>query len=97
MKLTTEQIGLFLYKYSILPPLLGFALGIILNEYIDHVWFLVLAMGLIFGVVSVFFVNLRFLLLIPIGLLFASGPILDQDAEIVNFIGTKVDIEGDAL
>jgi DNA internalization-related competence protein ComEC/Rec2 len=94
MKLTTEWTGLFLYKYSILPPLLGFALGTILNEYVSEVWFLILAMGVIFGTLAIFFVNLRFLLLIPIGLLFASNPLLNQDAEIMNFIDTKVDIEG---
>jgi len=94
MKLTTDRIGLFLYKYSILPPLLGFALGIILNEYVEGVWFVVLAMGVIFGIIAIFFVNLRFLLLIPIGFLFASSLILDQGTEIVNFIDIKVSIEG---
>ncbi len=94
MKLTTDRAGFFLYKYSILPPLLGFALGIVLNEYLVQVWMPILVMGAIFGVLAVFFVNLRFLLLIPIGLLFASSATLDQKSGITHFIDTKVAIEG---
>lgn len=94
MKLTTDRIGLFLYKYSILPPLLGFSLGIILNGYVAHVWIPILVMGVIFGIVAVFFVNLRFLLLIPIGFLFAASPTINQETGVTNYIDKKITIEG---
>ena len=96
MKLTTDRMSLFLYKYSILPPLLGFALGIWLYEYIpaNQVWLLILAMGALFGVLAIFFSSLRFLLLIPIGFLFAWGPNIDRGTGIENYLDTKVDIEG---
>ena len=96
MKLTTDRIGLFLYKYSVLPPLLAFALGILLYEYIaqDAVWLPIMAMALVFGALAIFFVNLRFLILIPIGLLFAWGPNGDRGSGIENYLDTKADIEG---
>jgi len=92
MKLTTNRIDLFLSRYKILPPLFGFTLGILLNEYVVNSWYLIAAMGLAFGVVSLYSVNLRFLLLIPVGLLFATNPLLNEDGNIGKFIDTKVDI-----
>ena len=94
MKLTTDRIDFFLYKYSILPPLFGFALGIILNEYIDDVWIPIIFMGIAFGTLAIFFARWRFLIMIPIGLMFASNPLAGQDEGIHQYIGTEVDIEG---
>ena len=94
MKLTAEGLRLFLYKYSILPPLLGFTIGILLSEHISEPLITILVTGLIFGFLAIFFVHFRFLIFIPLGLLFASNPLLNQDTNIEHYINKKIDIEG---
>ncbi len=81
-------------RYKILPPLLGLTVGILLNEYIENVWMVIVIASPVAGIISLFFPRLRFLLFIPIGLLFSAGPFLSSGTDISAFAGRKIDLEG---
>ena len=70
----TKALREFPARYRIIPPLIGLTAGILLNEYIGNTWLMISITAPLFGIISLLRPRLRFLLFIPIGLLFAAGP-----------------------
>jgi hypothetical protein len=83
----------FLSRYKILPPLTGFIIGILLAEYLEFSRILVVILFLVFSVIYLVKPNLVFLIFIPIGILFSSGPNI-QENNISNLTGKVLDLEG---
>jgi competence protein ComEC len=83
----------FLSKYKILPPLTGFIIGILLAEYLEFSPILIVILFLVFSVIYLVKPNLVFLIFIPIGILFSSGPNI-QENNISNLTGKVLDLEG---
>jgi len=84
----------FFARYKIIPPLLGLIAGILSSEYIGNVWLGIILISPIAGVISLLIPQLRFLLFIPIGLLFSAGPFSSPGVSVTSFEGIKVDLEG---
>src|ERR1700758_2284318 len=82
-----------LSKYKVIPPLFGFALGILLTEWVGNEWILIVLLSPIFGALSLFKPNLSVLIFIPIGILFSARPNLPEN-HISHFMGKDLDIEG---
>jgi len=80
-------------KYPTLPPLVGFIVGILISEWCGNQWLIILTITPIIGIASIFLPSLRFLLLIPIGILFSASPNLPGN-HIRNFTGEEIDIVG---
>lgn len=83
----------FLLKYKILAPLFGFISGILIAEWAGNKWILIALLSPIFGVLSLFKPRFRFLIFIPIGILFSARPNLPEN-HISHFTGKEIDIEG---
>jgi len=90
----TTALREFPARYKIIPPLLGLTAGILLNEYIGNPWLLITIAAPLFGLAALLRPQLRFLLFIPIGFLFAAGPFYSREMSITSFEGTKIDLEG---
>ncbi len=90
----TRFLGGFTARYKIIPPLLGLTAGILLNECTGNPWLLIAITAPAAGIVALFLPPLRFLLFIPIGLLFCAGPFNSPGASVTSFSGIKVDLEG---
>ncbi len=84
--------SLFL-KYKILPPLFGFISGILITEWMGNEWLLIVFLSPICGFISLIRPRLRFLIFIPIGILFSTRPEITEN-HILRFMGKEVDIEG---
>ncbi len=84
----------FTARYKIILPLLGLTAGILLNEYIGNPWLVIIITAPAAGILALLAPPLRFLLFIPIGLLFSAGPFSSPGVSITSFSGTKVDLEG---
>ncbi|MBI4229171.1 MAG: ComEC family competence protein, partial [Deltaproteobacteria bacterium] len=82
-----------LLRYPILLPLIGYIVGIFISEYLGYEWILILVISPILGVLSLCFANLRFLLFVPLGVLFSISPNLPED-HVTNFVGKKIDLLG---
>ncbi len=93
-----DRIRRFFYdfslRYRIVLPLLGFSLGILINDRIENVWILIAAISPVIGVLSLYLPNFRFLLFIPLGLLFSGGAFFTSGDSIASFGGIKIDLEG---
>ncbi len=83
----------FLLKYKILAPLFGFISGILIAEWAGNEWILIALLSPTFGVLSLFKPRFRFLIFIPIGILFSARPNLPEN-HISHFTGKELDIEG---
>ncbi|HVY54971.1 MAG TPA: hypothetical protein VHC46_04360, partial [Thermodesulfobacteriota bacterium] len=81
-------------RYKIVPPLLGLTAGIMLNEYMGNPWLLIAISAPLFGLFSLLRPELRFLLFIPIGILFAAGPFSSTGMSVSSYEGIKTDLEG---
>lgn len=90
----TTALREFPARYRIVPPLLGLVAGILLDEYIGHPWLLITITAPLFGVTALLRPSFRFLLFIPIGLLFAAGPFHTQGTSVTSLEGIKTDLEG---
>ena len=84
----------FQARYRIVPPLLGLCAGILLNDYLGSPWLVITITAPIFGIIALLAPPLRFLLFIPIGLLFSAGPYDSPGASVMSFSGSKIDLEG---
>jgi len=94
MKLTQNSIKNLLNNHKIVLIVISFILGILLNEYLDSPWILVAITGLIGGIISLYFRDLRFLLFIPLGLVFSANSLVVSDSSILDYAGEKIDLEG---
>jgi len=94
MKLTQNSIKDLLNNHKIVLIVISFILGILLNEYLDSPWILVAITGLIGGIISLYFRDLRFLLFIPLGLVFSANSLVVSDSSILDHTGEKIDLEG---
>jgi len=94
MKLIRHSINDLLNNHKIVLIAISFILGIYLNEFLNSAWILVATGGLIGGIISLYFRNLRFLLFIPLGLVFSANTQLISDNNVLNFAGEKIDLEG---
>ncbi|MEW6145781.1 MAG: ComEC/Rec2 family competence protein [Thermodesulfobacteriota bacterium] len=65
-----------------------------MNEYIGTPWLVIAITTPLFGIIALLAPALRFLLFIPIGILFSVGPLYSPGAGITSFEGTKIDLEG---
>jgi competence protein ComEC len=83
----------FFHKYKILPPLLGFVIGIIAAERLGNEWLIIISLSPVLGVLSLFKPRLAFLIFIPIGILFSARPNLHEN-HILHFAGKEVAVEG---
>lgn len=81
-------------KYKIVPIVISFITGILINTYSGSPWVLAAGLGIITVIVSIFFRNLSFLLFIPLGLIFSADSQLVTSNNITNYIEQKVDLEG---
>lgn len=84
----------FTARYKIIPPLLGLSAGILLNEYTGNPWLVIAITAPAAGILALLLPPLRFLLFIPIGLLFSAGPFNSPGVSVASFEGIKVDLEG---
>lgn len=93
-----ERIKYFFYdfsvRYKIVLPLIGFASGILINDYIESVWITIAVISPVIGLLSLYLPNFSFLLFLPLGLLFSGGALLTSSGNIAAFSGTKIDLEG---
>ena len=94
MKLTQNSITLLLNNHKIVLIVTSFIIGILLNEYLSYPWILAGITGLFSGITALYFRNLRFLLFIPLGLVFAANTIVVEINSVSNYIGEKIDLEG---
>lgn len=94
MKLTQNSIKNLQNNHKIVLIVISFILGILLNEYLDSPWILVAITGLIGGIISLYFRDLRFLLFIPLGLVFSANSLVVSDSSILDHTGEKIDLEG---
>ena len=83
----------FFAKNRIIPPLIFFIIGILLKDYIEYEWEIILFLAVITGLASLSKHNLKPLLFIPIGLLFVADRPLTEN-HISNFSGKKLNVEG---
>ena len=89
----SEDMGLFFSKYKILPPLLGFILGILLEEWVGDGWLLISILSPVFGAISIFRPQLIFLVFIPLGILFSAKTVLPEN-HVSHFTEERIDVEG---
>ena len=80
-------------KYPIFLPLFAFILGILLAEYTQADWILIIVLVPAFGIAALFKPKFRFLILVPIGILFSASPPLPEN-HVSNFAGKTANIEG---
>ena len=90
----TSILREFPARYKILPPLLGLILGILLDDHGGNTWMLIAITAPVAGIAALLFRPLRFLIFIPIGLLFSAGPLYPSGVTVTSFSGTKIDLEG---
>jgi hypothetical protein len=94
MKSINNSIYSLLNNHKIVLIVISFILGILLNEYLRSPWVLAGITGLLGGIIALYFRNLRFLLFIPLGLVFSANSQLISADNILNFAGEKIDLEG---
>lgn len=80
-------------KYPILPPLLGYMAGISISESFGYGWGFILISAPILGLVSLFFGYLRFLLFVPVGVLFSTS-LPPAGDHVANLVGVETDLRG---
>lgn len=80
-------------KYPILPPLIGYIAGIFIAENLGYEWIFILIILPILGLLSLFWADLRFLLFLPLGVLFSISLTLPEN-HIANFVGKEIDLSG---
>ncbi len=90
----TATLRGFTARYKIIPPLLGLITGILLSEYLGSPWLAITILAPVAGISALLFPSLRFLIFIPIGLLFSAGPFDSPGVSVTSFSGTKIDLEG---
>jgi len=95
MERITRLLREFPLRYRIVLPLAAFASGILLGERILHSWVAIAAVTPFLGILSIYIPGLRFLLFIPLGLLFSSPPISIPAQNMTAFSGVTIDIDGD--
>lgn len=94
MKSIYNSIYRLLNNHKIVLIAISFILGIYLNEFISHPWVIIGILGIISAIISLLIRNLRFLLFVPLGLLFSANSQLISADNILNFAGDKIDLEG---
>ncbi len=94
MKLIQNSINDLLNNHKIVLIVISFISGIYLNEFSNNPWILVAITGLFGGIISLYFRNLRFLLFIPLGLIFSANSLVVSDKNILDYMGEKSDLEG---
>ncbi|MEQ9618335.1 MAG: ComEC/Rec2 family competence protein [Deltaproteobacteria bacterium] len=94
MRNPTRLFQEFSVKYKIVLPLIGFASGILLSEHIGNVWMVIAVLAPLTGLPSLFLPGFRFLLFIPLGLLFSMAPLLSTGSSVTDFSGRRIDVEG---
>ena len=94
MKSISNLIYVLLNKHKIILIVINFITGILISEYTKNPWILVAITGFLGGIIALYFRNLRFLLFIPLGLVFSTNSQLMSNDNILNFVGEKTDIEG---
>jgi competence protein ComEC len=80
-------------KYPILPPLIGYITGILIAENLGYDWIFILIISPVVGLLSLFFADLRFLLFVPLGVLFSTSLAVPEN-HIANFVGNEIDLLG---
>ncbi|MGB7292412.1 MAG: DNA internalization-related competence protein ComEC/Rec2 [Thermodesulfobacteriota bacterium] len=80
-------------KYPMLPPLIGYIAGILIAEHLGYEWIFILLISPILGLLSLLWEDLRFLLFIPLGVLFSISLTLPEN-HIANFVGNEIDLWG---
>jgi len=94
MKSISNLIYVLLNKHKIILIVISFITGILISEYTKNPWILVAITGFLGGIIALYFRNLRFLLFIPLGLVFSTNSQLMSNDNILNFVGERTDIEG---
>ncbi|MGB2691781.1 MAG: ComEC/Rec2 family competence protein, partial [Thermodesulfobacteriota bacterium] len=94
MKSIYNSIYRLLNNHKIVLIAISFISGIYLNEFISNPWVIIGILGIITAIISLLIRNLRFLLFIPLGLIFSANSQLISSDNILNFVGEKTDIEG---
>lgn len=84
----------FSSKFPIVPPLAGLAAGIILCGYLEDHWLWIAILAPLAGAAALFIPALRFLLLLPVGLLLASPTPYIEGGALESYAGRSVDIGG---
>lgn len=80
-------------KYPILPPLIGYIAGIFIAESVGCGWIFIIIISPIVGLLALYCADLRFLLFLPLGVLFSINLPLSEN-HISNFVGKKLDLSG---
>jgi len=83
----------FFAKYPIILPLLGFISGILFSEWVGYPWMIIVVITPIIGALYLFIPNLRYLLFVPLGILFSASSILPEN-HVMNHLGKEIDILG---
>lgn len=84
----------FSSRFPIVPPLAALAAGIILCGYLENPWLWIAILSPLAGAAALFIPALRFLLLLPVGLLLASPAPYTAGGALESYAGRTIDIGG---
>ncbi len=84
----------FSYAFPMIPPLAGLVFGILLAGYFQNPWLWILILAPLAGVSALYVPALRFLLLVPVGMVLAAPAPYHRVDTIESYAGRKVDIGG---
>jgi len=83
----------FFVKYPIILPLLAFISGILFSEHLGYPWVFIVVITPIIGALYLLIPRLKYLLFVPLGILFSASPILPEN-HVIYHLGKKMDIVG---
>ena len=84
----------FSSRFPMIPPLAGLAIGIILCVHLQNPWLWIAILAPFAGAAALFVPALRFLLLVPVGLLLISPDPYPVGGALESYAGKSVDIGG---
>lgn len=84
----------FSSRFPMIPPLAGLTIGIILCVYLQNPWLWIAILAPFAGAAALFIPALRFLLLVPVGLLLISPAPYPAGDTLESYVGKSVDIGG---
>jgi len=84
----------FSYGFPMIPPLAGLALGILLSGYFQNPWLWIVIFALPAGAAALFVPALRFLLLVPAGMVLAAPAPYHAVDTVESYAGRKIDVGG---
>ena len=84
----------FSHGFPIIPPLAGLVFGILLSGYFENPWLWVVILAPTAGISALLVPALRFLLLVPVGMVLAAPAPYHPVATVESYAGRKVDVGG---